>query len=576
MIPRWMRFVLAACLMLFVREQLLPAQAAAVTTLANEIDPIFAKWNSSATPGYEVGVIQDGKLVFIKGYGMANLEYGVPITSQSRFYIGSMSKQFTAAAVALLVQQGRLHLSDDVRKYVPELPDYRHTITVDNLIHHTSGLRDWTSLHLFAGLDPRFEDRLDNDDVMRVICLQRSLNFVPGTDFRYSSSGYILLATIVERVSGQPLPEFAKRNIFDPLGMTHTIIDNNYARIVTQRVESYRSTGDHHYERFLKHFNIYGDGGVITTLDDLALWDANFYHNRLGKEGLVELLLTRGRLNSDQQIDYAFGLELDIHKGYRVVKHNGAMLGFDVDMIRFPDQRLTVIVLGNSRDDWSTSLAFTVADRLLSAKPPSPGKNQSAFVSRLELSPDELKHFVGSYAVRDLNSRRVIELQGSRLRIVETQEELLPVSPNRFLVLRADGTSSDPPAYVSFQPQKAGGMLMHFSSGLPLGSFDADRYDPTLPSSVDDLKPFVGEYRSDELQTNYIFRISDGEFSLTIGDSKPINLFPKHDDPRVEWNSRDKIWIGFGMVTFTRGKGGRVIGLDIGDGWVKGVHFSRY
>lgn len=560
--------------MLFVHEQILAAQNVEAAGLANKIDPIFATWNSNATPGYEVGVIQDGKLVFAKGYGMANLEDGVPIASESRFYIGSMSKQFTAAAIALLVQRGRLRLSDDVRKYVPELPDYGHTITVDNLIHHTSGLRDWTSLHMFAGLDPRFEDRLDNDDVMRVICAQRSLNFVPGTDFRYSSSGYILLAKIVERVSGQSLPEFAKRNIFDPLGMTHTIMEDNYAQILPQRVESYRNTGDHRYERFLKHFNIYGDGGVITTLGDLALWDANFYHNRL-ENGLVDLQLTRGRLNSGQQINYAFGLELDTHNGYRVVKHNGSMLGFDVDMIRFPDQRLTVIVLGNSRDNWSTSLAFAVADRLLPAKRPSPRMNKSAVISTFKLSPDELRRFVGSYAVRDLNSRRVIELRDSQLHIVETQEELRPVSPNRFLVVGEDGTPSEPPAYIFFQPQKAGGMLMHFSSGLPLGSFDADRYDPTLPSSVDDLKPLVGEYRSGELQTDYIFRISEGEFSLTIGDSKPINLFPKHDDPRVEWNSKDKVWIGFGMVTFTRGKDGRVSGLEIGDGWVKDVHFSK-
>jgi CubicO group peptidase (beta-lactamase class C family) len=573
--PRWICIVLIACLMSIARVGTCTAQDVDGAALANKIDQIFARWNSIETPGYEVGVIQDGKLIFAKGYGMENLEYGVPITPQSRFYIGSMSKQFTAAAVALLAQQGKLQLGDDVRKYVPELPDYGHTITISDLVHHTSGLRDWTSLHLFAGLDPRFEDRLDNDDVLRLICFQRSLNFVPGTDFRYSSSGYILLAKIVERVSGQTLPKFAKRNIFDPLGMTHTIIDDNYARILPHRVESYRSEGDHHYERFLKHFNIYGDGGVITTLEDLSLWDANFYHNRLGKADFANLLLTRGRLNSGQQINYAFGLELDTHNGYRVVKHNGAMLGFDVDMIRFPDQRLTIIVLGNSRDGWSTGLALAVADRLLPSPPTSRAPIAAAVKPAVQLTTESLKQFEGAYAVRDLNSRRVIVLKDGQLTINETQERLSPVSSSKFIVLRADGTPTDPPSYISFEPAQAGGMFMHFSSGAPLGSFDADRYDPTLPSSLADLKPLVGRYESDELQITYTFGLADGEFFLQMGDSKPTNLFPKHDDPRVEWNSKNKVWIGFGMVAFVRGKDGRVIGLEIGDAWVKGVHFRR-
>ena len=181
-----------------------PDLAKAPQALADKIDPIFTRWNSTKKPGYAVGVIQNGALIFAKGYGMANLEYTVPITADSPFYIGSMSKQFTAASVALLVQRGRLNLTDDVRKYIPELPDYGRPITVDDLIHHTSGIRDWTSVALFSGFDPRYEDRLDNDDLLRLICHQRSLNFLPGTDFRYSSSGYILLAKIVEPDPGAP------------------------------------------------------------------------------------------------------------------------------------------------------------------------------------------------------------------------------------------------------------------------------------------------------------------------------------------------------------------------------------
>jgi CubicO group peptidase (beta-lactamase class C family) len=513
--------------------------------------------------------------VFAKGYGMANLEYGVPITAQSPFYIGSMSKQFTAASVALLVEQGKLRLDDDVRKYVPELPDYGHIITIDNLIHHTSGLRDWSSLYLFSGGDPFFEDRLDNDDLFRLIIRQRSLNFVPGTDYRYSGSGYILLAKIVQRVSGETFAEFAKKNIFDPLGMKHTFFDDNYARILPGRVESYRSLANHGYERWLKHFNVYGDGGVITTLEDLVLWDANFYHNRLRKEDLIEMLLTRGRLNSGDQIHYAFGLEFDTHNGYRVVKHNGGMLGFNVDMIRFPDQRFTVIVLGNSQGPWITGLAFDVADRLL---PPNPSLHPTApkeSPSPVPLTTEELKKLEGTYAVRDLNLRRIVGLKDGQLQIEETQQRLLPIGPSKFLVVGEDGSPSDPPAYFSFQPEEASSMRMHFSSGAPLGSFDAERYDPTLPARLDDLQPLVGTYRNEDLQITYALWINDDELYLQLGNSKPISLFPKHDDPRVEWDSKTKVWIGFGMVDFTRAKNGRIMGLDIGDERVVGIHFNR-
>ncbi len=569
------RFSVAWLTLILAINMEAPAWAQDKSGLAAKIDPIFARWNSTESPGYAVGVVQNGELVFAKGYGMANLEYGVPITAQSRFYIGSMSKQITAAAVALLVQQGKVQLTDDVHKYVPELPDYGHSITVDNLIHHTSGIRDWTSIHLFSGLDPRYEDRLDNSDVLQLILRQRSLNFVPGTDFRYSSSGYILLAKIVERASGQTLPEFAKQNIFGPLGMEHTLFDDNYARILPQRVESYRQVGNHHYERWLKHFNIYGDGGVISTVEDLAKWDTNFYRDQLGNSGLVEMLLTRGRLNSGEQIHYAFGLELDTHNGYRVVKHNGGMLGFNVDMVRFPDQRLTVIVLGNSQDAYVTGLAFDIADRLLPAKQALNSKPSMVPASQVTLTSDESKKYEGSYAIRDLNNRWVVRLKDGQLSVEGTEQRLLPVGPSKFRLLERDGVPSSPPAFVSFQAGKDDAMSMHFSSGAPLGSFDGDRYDPTLPSSLEELKPLIGKYRSDELHVTYSVWEDGGELYMQLGTAKPISLFPRHDDPRVEWNSRSKVWIGFGMVTFVTGKDGAVTGLNIGDGWVKEVYFAK-
>jgi CubicO group peptidase (beta-lactamase class C family) len=551
-----------------------PSLAKTSKTLADKIDPIFARWNSTEKPGYAVGIIQNGEMVFAKGYGMANLEYGVPITADSPFYIGSMSKQFTAASVALLVQQGRLSLADDVRKYIPELPDYNSRITINELIHHTSGVRDWTSVALFSGFDSRFEDRLDNDDLLRLICHQRSLNFPPGTDFRYSSSGYILLTKIIERVSGQSFPAFASQHIFRPLGMEHTSVEDNYAEIVRNRVESYRAIGDH-YERWLKHFNIYGDGGIVTTLNDLAKWDKNFYQDRVGEKGLVQMLLTRGRLSNQKEIHYAFGLELDTHNGYRVVKHNGGMLGFNVDMVRFPDEKLTVIVLGNSQDASVTGLAFDVADRLLPAKPASAPLANTIVPLTISFDAGELRKYEGAYAVREFNNRETIKLKNGQLRIEETGEILQPAGPARFMIAGDSGKVSDLRQEVRFESGDAGSMTMHFSSGAALGSFDADRYDPTPPSSIDQMRELVGEYRSDELETTYIFWIDKGELYLQLGRGKPIGLFPAHDDPRVEWNSLRKVWVGFGMITFIPGRDGKIEGLDIGDSRVKAIRFQK-
>ncbi len=185
---------------------------------------------------------------------MANLEYGVPITPRSPFYIGSMSKQFTAACIALLVQRGKLRLTDPVRKYVPELPDYGVPLTIENLIHHTGGVREWSSLVLFAGQDRRFEQHVDNRDMLRLLLRQKALEFVPGSQYRYSSGGYILLAEIIERVTGQSLRAFARENLFQPLGMHETFYDDNYAEIVPGRVESYRRVDANHYERLLRAY----------------------------------------------------------------------------------------------------------------------------------------------------------------------------------------------------------------------------------------------------------------------------------------------------------------------------------
>ena len=400
------------------------------------MDRVFGPITGPDTPGYAVGVVRDGRLVLARGYGMANLEAGVAVTPRSRFYIASASKQFTAACAALLVQEGRLSLAQDVRTYVPELPALWPPLTVGDLIHHTSGVREWSSLALFAGKDRRFEDYFDNRSVLRLLLRQRSLEFEPGTEYRYSSGGYVLLTEVIERVAGRPLPELARERIFRPLGMEHTAYDDDYARILPHRVQSYRPRRGGGYERWLKHFDLYGDGGVVTTVEDLARWDAIFYEDRLGAPGLASLLLTKGRLKSGVELPYAFGLQLFDHAGRPTVQHQGGMLGFQADMVRFPEERLSVIVLANTPERWVTGLAYQVADALLgpSARRQQDRKEEAA----VHADQGTLRLYVGQYWNRKGKWARPECACGSSRRVrwrPRSRRSLRPDSPG--IALRA-------------------------------------------------------------------------------------------------------------------------------------------
>jgi CubicO group peptidase (beta-lactamase class C family) len=270
-----------------------------------KVDHLFKKWDQKDSPGAAVGIIQKGNLIYTNGYGSANLDYDVPIDADSKFYIASTSKQFTAACLALLVQEGKLKLEDDIRKHIPELPDYGKTITIRHLVHHTSGLRDYLELMSLAGKS--FENYFNISDGIELLCRQKALNFDPGAEYLYSNSGYILLAEIVTRVSGKSIREYADEKIFRPLGMKNTFFNDNHKQVTKNRVVSYRPEGNG-YLRFVQNFDALGDGNLLTTVNDLYLWDQNFYHKKVGGSAFLDLIHTRGTLNNGKELDYAFGL----------------------------------------------------------------------------------------------------------------------------------------------------------------------------------------------------------------------------------------------------------------------------
>ena len=294
---------------------------------------------------------------------MANLGWGIPIDPSTVFYVGSVSKQFTAASIALLVRGGRLSLDDDVRDYIPELPEYPTTVTIGHLVHHTSGVRDIYAAMSDAGMN--IYDPIDDEEALEVLAA-RDLDFTPGERFSYSNGGYFLLAQIVERVSGMSFTEFTSRNIFEPLGMSDTHFHSDPGHIVPRRAMSYEGVGSEDVrQNYVSTFGFVGQGGLYTTAGDLSAWDRNFYESRVGGAGFTEMMETRGTLEGGDPIDYAFGLMHATYRGQRVVGHSGGMMGFRAFMERYPDQRFSAAALCNGSEIDPADLVRRVVDLYL-------------------------------------------------------------------------------------------------------------------------------------------------------------------------------------------------------------------
>jgi CubicO group peptidase (beta-lactamase class C family) len=323
-----------------------PAMAQQVdASLAAAVDRVFAAWDDPSSPGCAVGVARDDRSVMERAYGMADLEHDIPNTAETIFEAGSVSKQFTAAAIVLLALDGKLSLDDDIRKYVPELPDYGTTITLRHVLTHTSGLRDWGSVAGIAGWG-RSARTHTHDHVIDILSRQSALNFEPGAEYSYSNSGYNLLAVVVDRVSGLSFAEFSQQRIFEPLGMRSTQWRDDYRRIVKGRSSAYGARGGQFViDRPIE--DVHGNGGLLTTVGDLLTWNAALASGRLGGPRFVELMHQRGVLNDGDTITYASGLMISSLRNVPEVAHTGSTAGYRAFLARYPEQRLDVAVLCN-------------------------------------------------------------------------------------------------------------------------------------------------------------------------------------------------------------------------------------
>lgn len=388
------------------------AQTAVPDSTARRIDAVFAKY-TPAGPGCVVGVFQNGRITYAKGYGSANIEFGAPLTPRTPFIMGSVSKQFTAASIALLVEQGRISLDDDVHKYVPELADYGTRITVGQLVHHTSGLRDFWSLVDAAGM--RSDDGYTVADVVSLASRQKHLNFEPGAEYNYSNTGYVLLGVIVQRVTGKSLRQFAAEQIFTPLTMTNSHFQDDHNQPVKGRAAAYSpSTGPaamNGWKINIWNNDIVGQGGLMTTMEDLQKWDENFYSGVVGGKGFLARQLERGVLNDGKQTAYAFGLEIGSYRGLPMVEHSGVTGGYRTDITRFPSIHSSVATMCNVSTANSVELAHRAADiafaPAFTAPVPAPARAAAARQAggrTIELTDAEAAGMAGRYHSDELNA----------------------------------------------------------------------------------------------------------------------------------------------------------------------------
>lgn len=405
---------------LFIPRTTLSQQLAPDTR--DRIDAVFAEYDRTDGPGCAVGVARAGTLVYGRGYGMGQLDHGIPLSERSVFYLASVAKQFAAAAVVIAAHEGHLSLDDEVRRHIPEFPDYgQGAVTVRHLVHHTGGVRDYLTLMSLAGTP--YENILTDEAMLGLITRQKELNFAPGSEHLYSNSGYVLMAEIVKRATGRSLREYADEKIFRPLGMTGTHFHDDRTHVVRDRVFSYDPGPDGDWRtNYLMAFDKVGDGGLYSSVEDLARWDGAFYDDVLGVPGFAERMYERGVLTDGDTIRYARGLSVEVRRGLLRVSHAGGFMAFRTMIARYPKQRTTVIALCNAGDANPVEMSLAVEDILLedafteeaeaAAPPPAAPGTDSAGV---EVPADMLAALPGSYHSEEIGATWVIAADEGRL-----------------------------------------------------------------------------------------------------------------------------------------------------------------
>ena len=528
-----------------------------------QADQIFKQWNKADIPGVSISVVNNGKIIFKKGYGLSNLEYNIPSAPSTVYNVASVSKQVTAFAILLLESQGKLSLNDSLSKYIPEMPDFAKGITLKHLIYHTSGLRDYWEL--LSGAGWRYDDVITNDQVLELICSQKGLTSRPGYDEIYTNTGYVLLAEVVSRISGMSFAGFARENIFKPLKMNHTVILDDNENIVKNAAYSYHLI-DGVYKKSLLNNNITGSTNLFTTVEDMGLWAINFEKPIVGSRELISRMIKRGTLSSGDSTNYASGLNTGPYRGTMLVGHTGAEAGFRSFYGMFPANKLTIIVFSNNAEADPTSLGLKVADLLLKDKFPPEVVASVPAKPAVEQDPAEysdnksiLALCAGRYELRPgyiitiTSEEQGLFAEGhevpkSRLVRISEKEFTLPLMRAK-LTFSGDGSQSIDKLLVDLNGQQ----------------MVAPRLKEFDPSSVS-ADEFTGDFYSSELRTVYTFVTKEKQLVM-----HQIRM----DDVLLKATAPDQFTVNKRRVEFVRGADKKITGFIFTSGRISNVWFGK-
>ena len=524
------------------------------------IDSIFAEWNKADVPGCALGIIKEGKLIYAKGYGLANMEYDIPISTSSVFRIGSTSKQFTAACIILLAEKGKLSLEDTLKSIFPDFPEYATKITIRHLLNHTSGVRDYLQIAYLKGLGD--DDFYSDEDIMQWLVHQSHLNFDPGEEYLYSNSGYWLLGQIVNKVAGINMADFAQKEIFEPLGMNNTHFHNDHTQIVKNRASGYAPGDNDDYKISMTTLDMIGDGGIFTTINDVKKWDDAFYDPTVLRKSFWQEMTKQGILNNGEIIDYASGLMIGAYKGLKTIRHGGAFVGFRAELLRFPKEQLSIAIFANRADANPSSKANQVADILLKGKLVEEVKKNDNSTNSIEPEQEfELKQLVGTYEIQP-GVTASLSIKNDSLNVLQNWNKssynIIKVRGNTFQIAEEKGLSF---TFTDLRDDQAQTLIV-----VQEGRETKAKRKKEVDLSSINLNDYSGNYYSKELDITYIFELKNGVLKATIQG--------KESSVDCTMSEIDQFTLQYGLIRFQR-TDGNITGFELDSGRVKGLKFHK-
>ena len=536
------------------------------TTKSGKVTQLLTQYDRTDAPGVAVAVVENGTAVYSRGFGMANLEYQLPITTSTVFDIASLSKQIGAMAIALLVDQGKLSLDDDVRMHFPEVPDFGKTITIRHLLHHTSGVRDWPAALAISGV--QMDDVISFEQILRMVQNQRELNFSPGEEYSYSNTGYNILAEVIQRLTGQSFREWTNENIFKPLEMNNSHFQDNHQEIVPGRAYGY-APGDNGFVAVNNGLTALASSSLFSTTDDLVKWVKNFDQMTVGNAAVMEMVHTQGVLNNGEQISYALGHNIGSHRGLKRIQHSGSWAGFRTYLARFPDQGISVILFSNAANTNAAAIATQISDIYLEeyfAEEPEEEAEEAPDTeptTQVTVPITTLDRFAGEWLID--NGPTVVFVRDGGILYAQIQGqqrfEMIPTDQNAFKI-DVPGVQ----ASVSFElPAEGKAQTATVDQG---GVTHMRRVESWSPNEVE-LDEFTGRYFNAELEAYYTITVAKDHLVATHLRNQPIALTPREKDV-----FDSDAWF-FGLMTFERDNDGEINGFRISSSRVRNVLFEK-